>query len=454
MVLIVLSSISVMGAVCQKWETDTVSSTDGPSSLEMADTYDEFSFGFTEIVTIDGVYGVNDNYDHCIGGDYLNEYSCDGTEPRGEIVECVRGCETIDYSFGQVSTPFGRCIPGEVDEPEEDPEVLLNTCTPEEDLKAEILDIKAEFFEYTKARKEVSMQTGIDYYNDLGIDTTDLVAYKDEFLAATDKESARDAITKFREAAQVINNDNGIVDETLEDLKQLLKDAKENDANLQLMIAEIETMALDHRLHFFDTRVCIFTNAFNKLEADGVDVSALSDGLAAISDKRDEYDAAIVAAQLSCDRGIDACDSEEALFFKELRNEIKSLFDEMREKMKTAKHDFVEAQKVEREANQEALGEQIEENKEMVADDKPEGVDVEAKGRGFFGFGRDKEKPPEDMDPGSLGEETVEAEIPEDGVEDPVEAAIPEEEEEAEEEEAETPEEGTNAVAGDSSGGI
>ncbi len=277
------------------------------------------------------------------------------------------------------------------DEPVVNPELILNTCTPEEELKAEMEDIRAKFFEYTKARKEVSMQTGIDYYNDLGIDTTDLVAYKDEFLAATDKESAKAAITKFREAAHVINADNGIVDQTLEDLKQLLKDAKENDANLQLMISEIETSALDHRLHFFDTRLCIFTNAFNKLEADGVDVSALTDGLAAINDKRDEYDAAIVAAQLSCDRGIDACDSEEALFFKELRDEIKVLFDEMRDKMKSAKHDFVEEQKAEREANKEALGEQIGENKGML------------NGEGM------KEKPPEEFDEGSLGQEGVEA---------------------------------------------
>jgi hypothetical protein len=383
LVCLVVSSISVMAA-CEKQEAEISGGELLAASAYVDGDSDTNYFGFTDYDG-NGVYDPEyENYDTCVlsGSAYLEEYYCDGENAHFETVECEFGCETVYVG----NVPFGKCAVepgpeleetidgGSVSETEETVEVelkefpngegegmkgknvedlevlsegfevdlteptlierapiVLAECISKDEIHEAKKEIKDKFFEYVKARKLISMQTGIDYYNGMGIDITDLVAYKDQIEGITDWAEMKDIVTQFRERAHAINAENDIIDETLEELIQLLKDARNNDPTLVAMHDEIEELALEHRLVVFDAKVCVANNAITKLSYHGDDVTDLEADLEAIENLRDDFKNAIETAQAVCYRGIDICVTEEAEAYKELKEEIEQSFRSLRE---------------------------------------------------------------------------------------------------------------------------
>jgi hypothetical protein len=368
LVCLVVGSVSVMAA-CEKYEADIVNGELTGASAYADGSKDTDYFGFTDSDN-NGVYNPEyENYDTCVlpNHPYLEEYYCDGENAHFETVECEFGCETVE--LGQV--PFGRCAedpnaeelpevdtnsgvpdssaesieePGVTDEGKPDrvntgePELIreaieLEECTSKDEIHTAKEEIRAEFFEYVKARKLVSMETGINYYNDMGIDTTELVTYMEETEDVSDWQDLKDVVSQFKTVAHEINYNNDIVDETLDELIELLRDARNNDAELVAMHDEIEELALQHRLMIFDTRVCIANNAITKLSYHGEDATDVKADLEAIEDLRDDFKDSIEIAQDACYRGIGICVAEEAEDYKELKEEIDGMFKDLRLKI-------------------------------------------------------------------------------------------------------------------------
>ncbi len=348
--LMVFSCVSVMGA-CQKWETSTVSPTEGPQNLERTETYDEFSFGFAEIVVIDGVYDVDGNYDHCMPSDYLNEYSCDGNEARMQLIECELGCETVDYSFGQFTTPFGRCKGGSdsaIDRPDR---VItdLETCDSKAEIDAERTLVKSEVYFYKTEKRRVSMETGIDYYGLNGIDVTDLESFRDALVASQESagsaaeindkeafetavEAGNAAIDSFRDAVHVLNNENGFV---IDEIKaEIAADLEENEDYFKGLEVAMETSGREHDMHKYDVKVCVAENGITPLEMRGADITEAKSHLDAILDSRADFESLLMNAQDVCVVSVYICESDLAVDFRVKLSEVNEKFIALSQELK------------------------------------------------------------------------------------------------------------------------
>gem|GEM_PF-5181085 len=201
-------------------------------------------------------------------------------------------------------------------------------------------------YDYAVIEKyRIGMEAVIDYVDELGKDSSQLVTYKDQFKALTsDLEGAadeddeisynstisemKDVVTSFSQEAraQVGNN--------AEEARARIESAwEENEDYLYSLVKEARELHRDRNTELFDYCTAKAEDVIEKLEAQEYDVDEVKEKLDEIEGKRKEFiDVMNDVIEACSDKWIGECkETPEAEAYSELRDELIEDFEELRD---------------------------------------------------------------------------------------------------------------------------
>lgn len=189
---------------------------------------------------------------------------------------------------------------------------------------------------------KVSMDVLIAYIGDLGEDTTQLEAYKADFVAKQD--DLFSAAENNEPLGQVISEMRAVVKDFRDEAASLIGENKtgareavrvaleENEDTFHEMIAEARTVHKAHNLEAFDHAVDKAQERIDEGVAKGFDVTEVQAALDAIKAKRDQWVLVMDDAIESCTvKPVISCHTAESDEYRALKVEIRQDFRDLRE---------------------------------------------------------------------------------------------------------------------------
>ncbi len=191
-------------------------------------------------------------------------------------------------------------------------------------------------------KTKVSMDALIVYVGDLGEDTTQLEAYKVDFVAKQDdllaaaenNEPLGQVISEMRAVVKDFRDETAsLVGENKTDAREAVKAAlEENEDTFYNLIAEARTVHKTHNLEAFDHAIDRAQERIDEGAAKGLDVTEVQARLDEISAKRDQWVLIMDDAIDSCTvRPVVRCNTTESDEYRALKDEIRQDFRELKD---------------------------------------------------------------------------------------------------------------------------
>ena len=218
-------------------------------------------------------------------------------------------------------------------------------CLTRQDLASEVLGSRYMFLHFRAEHRRISMDAVIDKFDENSIDSSELKAIKDDFVAlydtaksaadSGDKTAFEDAIMEGKDLIADFKEKTKAQNTTGLKLREAIKTAlDENKDYLKGLHNDAVNSKIELYLKIFDARACHHQNVIDRLSGKGVDTAELQSDLDAIDAKKDDLSAKIDAAEAACEVPIVACTTPEATAVKDLHKEINDDFMALNEKIK------------------------------------------------------------------------------------------------------------------------